>query len=187
MKTILFPCFCSIFFLHTDADIYDLKINSILDHSTINFSDFRGKKILVVNTASKSPLTFQLEQMEKVYRAYQENLVVIAIPCGDDFGSQEFKTNEQIRDFYTYTYSVTFPVAEKTSALGTIENKQHPVFAYLVDEAHKLGYDDPVIKWNFTKFLLDEKGKLIAIFPAETTPLSTDIISYLNNSRIMGP
>jgi glutathione peroxidase len=187
MKALLVSCLLAIMVLPTSPVIYDFKLKSIMDHSTIALDAYKGKKIMIVNTASKSPYTFQLEQMEKIFRAYGEKLVIIGIPTGDDFGSQELKTNEQIRDFFTYTYSVTFPVAEKSSALGTIEYARHPVFSYLIDEAHKLGYDDPVIKWNFTKFLLDENGKLLAVFPADVTPTSTDITSYLNNSRISGP
>ena len=187
MKALLVSCLLAVIVLPTGPVIYDFKLKSVIDHSVIDLDTYKGKKIMIVNTASKSPYTFQLEQMEKIYRAYQEKLVVIAIPAGDDFGNQEFKTNEQIKDFFTYTYSVTFPIAEKSSAVGTIEYPRHPIFSYLIDEARKQGYDDPIVKWNFTKFLLDENGKLIAVFPADVTPTSTDITSYLNNSRILGP
>lgn len=179
MKTLLFCLFCSVAFSTTS--IYDFKIKTIKENDRIDFNAYKGQKILIVNTASKSPNTFQLEELQKLYRAYQGKLVVVAFPCGDDFGDQEFKTNRQIDDFFNYTYGITFPVAEKVNALGT---NQHPLFNYLISEARKLTYDsDPVITWNFTKFLLDEKGKLIKVFPPEVTPLSQEVTSYLNNTR----
>jgi glutathione peroxidase len=105
--------------------------------------------------------------------------VIIAFPAGDDFGSQELKTNSEVRDYFIYTWGVTFPVAEKTTTIG---KERHPVFSYLLEEAKKLGFDEPIIKWNFTKFLLDEEGKLMTVFPADVTPMSTEVTSYLNNS-----
>lgn len=180
MKTLVLAFVLSIFLGKDSSTIYDFKINTLGDEKQISFADFKGKKILIVNTGCKSPYAFQLEELQKLYRAYKEKLVVVAFPAGNDFGDQEFKTNAEIRDFFTYTYGVTFPVAEKTTTIGSM---RHPVFSYLLTEANKLGYDEPVIKWNFTKFLLDENGKLITVFPADVTPLSTDVTSYLNNSR----
>jgi len=179
MKTVLLSSFLSIFFFHP-GDIYDFKVNSLNDEKPIRLSDFKGKKILIVNTASKSPYTFQLEQMQKLYSAYKEKLVVFGLPAGDDFGDQEFNKNSDILDFCTFTYNISFPMSEKVSAVGS---ERHPLFTYLVEEAKKMGMDEPVIKWNFTKFLLDENGKLIKVFEADVVPLSTDITDYLNNSR----
>jgi glutathione peroxidase len=180
MKTTLLASLLSFFLIGDPGTIYDFKINTLGEERQINLSAYKGKKILIVNTGSKSPYVFQLEELQKLYRAYQEKLVIIAFPAGDDFGSQEFKTNSEIRDFFTYTYGVTFPVAEKTSVIGS---NRHPVFSYLLQEAHKLGYDEPIIKWNFTKFLLDENGQLVTVFPPEVTPLSVEVTSYLNNTR----
>jgi glutathione peroxidase len=178
MKTTLLASLLCIFFFNP-ISIYDFKVDTLGDEKQINLSDYKGKMILIVNTGSKSPYVFQLEQLQKLYRAYKEKLVVIAFPAGDDFGDQEFNTNEEIRDFCRYTYGITFPVAEKTTVIGSM---RHPVFTYLLEEAHKLGYDEPVIKWNFTKFLLDENGQLVTVFPADVTPLSTEVTSFLNNS-----
>src|SRR6185436_8130841 len=91
MKTAILASLLGIFFFDPSA-IYDFKVNS-LDGTAINFSDYKGKKILIVNTASKSPYTFQMEELEKLYRAYKGKLVVIAFPAGGDFGDQELKTN----------------------------------------------------------------------------------------------
>lgn len=181
MRNVFFGALFCIFFF--DSSIYDFKIRALEERANINFADYRGKKLLIVNTACKSPYTFQLEELQKLYRAYKNKLVVIGMPAGDDFGDQEFKTNQQIRSFCTDTYGITFPMTEKVSTKGSY---QHPLFAYLISEARKLTYDDdPVITWNFTKFLIDENGKLVKVFPPETTPLSVDVTSYLNNSNVV--
>lgn len=180
MKTTVLASIIAMFFFGTPPSIYDFKVQTLGETRQINLSDYKGKKILIVNTGCKSPYTFQIEELQKLYRAYQEKLVVIAFPAGSDFGDQELKTNNAIFDNFTYTYGVTFPIAEKTTTIGS---DRHPVFSYLLTEAHKLGYDEPVIKWNFTKFLLDENGQLVTVFPADVTPLSIEVTSYLNNTR----
>ena len=179
MKTVLIAALFSSF-LFTPASIYDFRVNALDDDAQINFSAFRGKKILIVNIATSSPATFQLEGMQQLYNAYREKVVVVAFPAGDDFGNQELRLTGDIRDLCRSSYGITFPITERTSTKGTM---QHPVFTYLIEEARKLGYDDPVIKWNFTKFLLDENGQLLRVFPADVTPLSSEITSLLNNDR----
>jgi len=180
MKLIFLSTLLSVF-VFNGASIYDFKVNALQrEDAQINFADFKGKKILIVNTASKSPYTFQMEELEKLYRAYKDKLVVVGFPAGSDFGDQELKTNREIHDFCTYTYDITFPMAEKVTTVGEM---RHPIFSYLITEAKKLAMDDPVIKWNFTKFLLDENGQLVKVFPADITPLSTEVTSYLNNTR----
>ena len=178
MKTGLIALLLS--FVTINPSIYNFKLNDIEGESQINFSQFKGKKLLIVNTACNSPYTFQIEGLQQLYSAYKHKLTVVAIPAGNDFGDQEFKTNGAIRDLFRYTYNVTFPVTEKTTTIGPM---RHPIFAYLIDEAKKQGMSEPVIKWNFTKFLLVEEGNLIKVFPADVTPLSTEITSYLNNSK----
>lgn len=178
MKTTLLAIF-SLLFLNPPT-IYDFKITTLGEERQINLSDYKGKKIMIVNTGCKSPYTFQIEELQKLYRAYKEKLIIIAFPSGQDFGDQEFKTNNEIIDFFTYTYGVTYPVAEKTTTVGS---SRHPVFTYLLEEATKMGYDAPIIKWNFTKFLLDENGQLMTVFPPEVTPLSVEVTSFLNNTR----
>lgn len=177
MKTFLLSSLICIFFF--DPTIYNFKVKSIDEDKEINFAQFKGKKILIVNTACNSPYTFQLEGMQQLYSAYKEKIVVIGFPAGSDFGDQELKSNREIKDFCKNSYGITFPITEKVNAVG---NMQHPVFQYLVAEAQKLGIDNP-IKWNFTKFLLDENGQLIKVFPADVTPLSPSITSMLNNDR----
>src|SRR5204863_5693766 len=142
---------------------------------TIDFSKFKGKKILVVNTASKCGFTPQYEALQKLYDKYKEKLVVVGFPA-NNFGAQEPGTNEEIKEFCTKNYGVTFPMAAKISVKG---DDIAPIFAYLIDEAKKLGFNDP-IKWNFTKFLLDENGKLLTVIFHKTSPLSEEVTKYLN-------
>jgi len=180
MKTALLAALIALFVYRPNATIYDFKMNTIEGGKEIRLSDYKGKKILIVNTACKSPYTFQLAGLQQLYTGYREKLVVIAVPAGDDFGNQELKTNSEIRDFCRNSYGLTFPITEKVTVVGS---QRHPLFQYLVDEAKKLGYDEPVIKWNFTKFMLDEQGALIKVFPADVQPVSNDITSILENER----
>jgi glutathione peroxidase len=163
----------SLLFFATTS-IYDFKVPS-LEGKSIDFSQYKGKKILIVNTASKCGYTPQYTELEELYKNYQSKLVIVGFPA-NNFGQQEPGTNEDIKEFCKKNYGVTFPMAEKVSVKG---EDIHPLFKYLTDEAKKLGVEDPV-KWNFTKFLLDEKGALIAVFPSKIKPMSGDITKHLN-------
>jgi glutathione peroxidase len=154
--------------------IYDFKVPS-LEGGSIDFSAYKGKKILVVNTASKCGFTPQYTELQELYKKYEGKLVIIGFPA-NNFAHQEPGTNKDIKEFCQKNYGVTFPMAEKVSVKG---DDIHPLFKYLTAEAGKLGVEDP-IKWNFTKFLIDEKGKLLAVFDSKTKPMSTDITKYLN-------
>jgi glutathione peroxidase len=156
------------------SSIYDFKVPS-LDGNTIDLAKYKGKKILIVNTASKCGFTPQYADLEKLYTTYQSKLVIVGFPA-NNFGQQEPGTAREISEFCTKNYGVTFPMAEKVDVVG--ENI-HPLFKYLTDEAKKLGVTDP-IKWNFTKFLLDENGKLVAVFPSKVKPMDEQITKYLN-------
>jgi glutathione peroxidase len=156
------------------TSIYDFKVPG-LDGNTIDLSKYKGKKILIVNTASKCGFTPQYEDLQKLYDAYKDKLVIVGFPA-NNFGAQEPGTNSEIKEFCKKNYGVSFPMAEKVSVKG---DDIHPLFKYLVAEAAKMGVDDP-IKWNFTKFLVDEKGKLIAVFPSKVKPMSEEITKYLN-------
>ncbi len=172
MKTALFA------FLLTAAltatSIYDFKVPGLCG-GTIDFSKYEGKKILIVNTASKCGNTPQYADLEKLYEKYKDKLVVVGFPA-NNFGGQEPGTSSEIREFCTKNYGVTFPMAEKVSVKGA---DIHPLFQYLTQEAEKLGEKDP-IKWNFTKFLIDEHGKLVKVFFHKTNPMSEEITKYLN-------
>jgi glutathione peroxidase len=155
--------------------VYDFKVPG-LDGNTIDLSTYKGKKILIVNTASKCGFTPQYADLEKLYEKYKDKLVIIGFPA-NNFAHQEPGTNTEIKEFCTKNFGVSFPMAEKVDVVG---DNIHPLFKYLTDEAKKLGTPDPVIKWNFTKFLVDENGKLIAVFPSKVTPMSEEITKYLN-------
>ena len=155
--------------------VYDFKVPG-LDGNTIDLSKYKGKKILIVNTASKCGYTPQYADLEKLYEKYKSKLVIIGFPA-NNFGQQEPGTNGDIKEFCSKNYGVSFPMAEKVDVVG---DNTHPLFKDLTEEAKKLGTPDPVIKWNFTKFLVDENGKLIAVFPSKVTPMSEEITKYLN-------
>lgn len=156
------------------SSIYDFKVEG-LDGNTIDFSQYKGKKIMIVNTASKCGNTPQYAELEQLYEKYKDKLVIIGFPA-NNFGAQEPGTNDEIKEFCTRNYGVSFPMAAKVSVKG---EDMAPLFKYLVNEAKGLGVEDP-IKWNFTKFLVDEKGKLVAVFTPKTKPLSEDVLKYLN-------
>lgn len=154
--------------------VHDFKVAS-LDGQVIDFSKFRGKKVLIVNTASKCGYTPQYAELQELYNKYQKNLVVVGFPA-NNFGDQEPGSNQDIQEFCKKNYGVSFPMAEKVSVVG---DDIHPLFKYLTEEASRMGVTNPV-KWNFTKFLVDEQGKLIAVFPSKVKPMSEDITKHLN-------
>ena len=130
---------------------------------------------MIVNTASKCGNTPQYKELEELYEKYKDKLVIIGFPA-NNFGQQEPGTNDEIKEFCTKNYGVTFPMAAKISVKG---DDIAPIYRYLTDEAKKLGFEDPV-KWNFTKFLLDENGKLITVIHNRTKPMSEEVLKYLN-------
>ena len=154
--------------------IYDFKVPG-LDGKEIDFSQFKGKKILIVNTASKCGLTPQYEGLEELYKKYKDKLVIIGFPA-NNFAGQEPLDNNEIKDFCKKNYGVTFPMAEKISVKG---DDTHALYIWLKAQAKEKGFTDPVT-WNFGKFLVNEKGELIATFSPRTTPMSEEILKYLN-------
>jgi glutathione peroxidase len=158
-----------------NVTVYDFKVPA-LTGGTIDLSAYKGKKILIVNTASKCGFTPQYEDLQKLYDKYNSKLVIIGFPA-NNFGGQEPGTNSEIQEFCKKNYGVTFPMAAKVDVVGA---NTTPLFKYLTDEAIKMGVPAPVIQWNFTKFLVDENGKLIAVFPSKVKPMSEEITSHLN-------
>lgn len=159
--------------LALDGSVYDYKVPG-LDGKEINIADYKGKKILIVNTASKCGLTPQYEGLEKLYEQHKGKLVIIGFPA-NNFAGQEPGSNEEIGEFCKKNYGVSFPMAEKISVKG---DDTHPLYVYLKEQAAAKGFADPVT-WNFGKFLLNEKGELIATFSPKTTPDSPEILKYL--------
>lgn len=157
----------------TSKSIYDFKVEG-LEGGTIDFSAFKGKKILIVNTASKCGYTPQYEGLQKLYDTYKDKLVIVGFPA-NNFGGQEPGTNSEIKEFCKKNYGVSFPMAAKVSVKG---DDTAPIFKWLCNKAEN-GVLDAEIKWNFGKFLLDEKGNLIQYFPSKVEPMSEEITGKL--------
>lgn len=153
--------------------IHQFKVEAI-DGSQIEFSSFKGKKILVVNTASKCGFTKQYKELEELYKQYKDKLVVIGFPSNDF--NQEKGTNQEIAEFCEKNYGVTFPLASKISVKG---KDAAPIYQWLTQKA-KNGVMDANVAWNFNKFLLDENGVLIQHYGSMVKPLSENITKYLN-------
>jgi len=153
--------------------VYQFKVPSI-DGGVIDFSKFKGKKILVVNTASKCGFTPQYEGLEKLYKENKDKLVIVGFPA-NNFKGQEPGTNEEIQEFCKARYGVTFPLATKVDVIG--ENT-HPLYKWLTSKEQN-GVLDATITWNFNKFLIDENGKLVEYFPSKVLPTGEEITKYL--------
>ena len=136
--------------------------------------DYAGKKILIVNTASKCGYTPQYEGLEELSKKYQDKLVIVGFPA-NNFGGQEPGTNTEIVEFCKKNYGVTFPMAAKISVKG---DDTAPIYKWLCNKSEN-GVLDATIKWNFNKFLLDENGKLLYYFDSKVTPMSDELVSKL--------
>ena len=156
--------------------IYDnhFLINDI-DGNSVDLNIFKGKKLLIVNVASKCGFTPQYEDLQKLYEQYGEKLNILGFPC-NQFKNQEPGTAGEIKDFCSLNYGVTFPLTEKIDVKG--EN-QHPIYQWLTQKS-KNGFDDSTVKWNFQKYLLDEDGHLIDYYYSITKPMSDKILKHLN-------
>ena len=151
--------------------VYDFPI-TLLDGQALNWEHYRGKVLLLVNTASKCGFTPQFEGLEALYQQYKDQgLVVIGFPC-NQFGAQDPGTNDEIGAFCQKNYGVSFPMMAKVDVNGS---DAHPVFEWLKNQKGGLLTDG--IKWNFTKFLINRQGHVAARFAPLTKPekLQSDI------------
>ena len=153
--------------------IYDFKVVA-LDGGIIDFASFKGKKILIVNTASECGFTPQYEGLEQLYEKYKDKLVIVGFPA-NNFGSQEPGSNDEIKTFCKKNYGVTFPMAAKISVKG---DDVAPIYKWLCNKSEN-GVLDAEVGWNFNKFLLDENGKLLAHFESRVKPMSEEITGKL--------
>lgn len=153
------------------ATIYDFNVKA-LDGGRINFNEFRGKKILVVNTASRCGFTPQYGDLEKLYRQFSGKLVIIGFPC-NQFGEQEPGNAKEISSFCTNEYQITFPMAAKVEVKGA---GTAPIYQWLEAQAGARGFEPVQPQWNFGKYLLDEKGDLVAVFKSPTNPMSKEVL-----------
>lgn len=153
---------------------YDFKMKAI-DGSMIDFSSFRGKKVLLVNVASKCGFTPQYEELQKLHELYGNKVAVLGFPA-NNFGQQEPGSNEEIALFCSANYGVTFQMFEKISVKG---EDMAPLYQWLTEEKYN-GWNNEAPSWNFCKYLVNEKGELVAFFPSKVTPLSNELIAKIN-------
>lgn len=145
-----------------------------IDGKEISLKDFKGKKVLVVNTASECGLTPQFSQLEELYKTFgPDRFVVIGFPS-NDFGAQDPGTNEQIADFCSRNYGVSFPMMAKIMVLG---ETAHPLFKWLKSVANT------EISWNFQKFLIDENGSCVRSVSPVTSPLDEEVMEWINSEK----
>jgi glutathione peroxidase len=154
--------------------LYDYGI-TLNDGSKISMNDFKGKKILVVNTASDCGYTAQYESLQRLYESNEGKVVVIAFPA-NDFKQQESADNAVIAAFCKKNYGVSFPLAKKTSVIKGVN--QEPLFQWLTDSTLN-GWCNQAPEWNFSKYLVDENGLLTHYFPAGISPLDKQVIQAI--------
>jgi glutathione peroxidase len=156
-------------------NLYDFKVQNIKGEE-VDLSNLKGKKVMVVNTASECGLTPQYEELEKLYKETdQERFEIIGFPA-NNFGAQEPGTNDEIATFCQSNYGVSFPMMSKISVKG---EDRHPLYQWLIEGSREKGQHDEV-KWNFHKFLIDESGALVKSVEPTTSPMDNDIISWIN-------
>ena len=157
------------------SSFYDFKVKT-LEGDDFDFSSLKGKKVMVVNTASKCGYTPQYKDLEEVYEKYQEDLVIIGFPA-NNFMNQEPGTATEIRAFCTNNYGVTFPIMEKISVKG---KDMHPLYKWLTSK-NENGVMDSEVKWNFQKYLIDENGKLVDVVYSKEKPASDRITAWISS------
>lgn len=156
--------------------IYDFKVTD-LQGEEFDFASLKGKKIMIVNTASKCGLTPQYEQLQSLYTEYQnENFTIIGFPA-NNFMSQEPGSNQEIAQFCKLNYGVTFPMMEKISVKG---KDRAPIYAFLTEKELN-GFEDSEVSWNFQKYLIDENGQLVRVVSPRTLPDDSSILDWIKS------
>lgn len=159
-----------------EQTIYQFKVKD-LNGKEFDFATLKGKKILVVNTASKCGLTPQYKELEALYKKYKnENFVVIGFPA-NNFGSQEPGSNAEIATFCQKNYGVSFPMMSKIAVKG---NDMAPIYQFLTQKKQN-NFQDSEVEWNFQKYLINENGKLEKVIAPQTTPSDASIISWIKS------
>jgi glutathione peroxidase len=158
-----------------EKSIYDFKLNDI-DGNEVDFSQFKGKKLLLVNVASKCGYTPQYADLQKLNEEHGDDVVILGFPA-NNFGGQEPGTNEDIKQFCSANYGVTFQMFDKISVKGT---DKHPLYRWLSDKDLN-GWNDKEPTWNFCKYFIDENGELIKFFPSSVSPMDEEIIQLVKS------
>lgn len=173
-KYILFVLFAMTLSLFSAENFYDLKAKKI-NGDTLNFSELKGKKLMIVNVASFCGYTYQYAELQSLYKQYGgEQFEIIGFPA-NNFSNQEPGSDEDINDFCTENYDVTFTMMSKISVVG---NDKHPVYQWLTLKS-KNGVVDQEVLWNFQKYLIDKNGKLVGIYGSNVSPLKDEIVNWV--------
>lgn len=156
--------------------IYQFKVTDLYGNE-FDFSSLKGKKLMVVNTASECGLTPQYEQLQELYDSYGEKgFVIVGFPA-NNFGSQEPGTNAQIASFCKENYGVTFPMMAKISVKGA---DMHEVYQFLTQKSRN-GLEDSEVAWNFQKYLIDENGHVVQVISPKTLPTDQNIVNWIKS------
>ena len=159
-----------------DNSIHQFKVADIYGN-IFDFSQLKGKKVMIVNTASKCGLTYQYEALQKLYSQFKDlNFVIVGFPS-NDFLWQEPGSNDEIIDFCEQNYGVTFPMMSKITVKGT---KKHPIYQFLTEKS-KNNYRDSRVTWNFQKYLINQEGQIEKIISPRTRPDSQEIVSWITD------
>ena len=157
------------------ANFYDFKVTAI-DGEKFDFSSLKGKKVMIVNTASKCGNTPQYAELEQLYKKYgPDKFVIIGFPA-NNFFSQEPGTDEEIKNFCSLNYGVTFPMMSKISVKG---DNMHPLYLWLTQKKYN-GKEDSGVKWNFQKYLIDEQGNLAKVIGPKTKPFDPEVENWVS-------
>ncbi|GAB3830159.1 glutathione peroxidase [Pontibacter rugosus] len=152
------------------SDFYGFNMKT-LDGKQVDFSQYKGKKVLLVNTASECGYTKQYEDLQKLHETYGNDVVVLGFPA-NNFGGQEPGSNEEIASFCQKNYGVSFTMFEKISVVG---DDKSPLYAWLAQKAPN--QEEP--NWNFCKYLVDEQGHVTAFYPSKVKPMDEELLSAL--------
>ncbi|RTQ47905.1 glutathione peroxidase [Hymenobacter gummosus] len=155
------------------ATVYDFTVEDI-NGKPVKLSQYKGKKLLIVNTASECGYTPQYKELEELYKKHGDKVTVLGFPA-NNFGGQEPGTNLQIASFCEKNYGVTFPLFSKVSVTGA---DTAPLYQFLGDKA-KNGVTDAKPTWNFCKYLIDEKGNVVGFYPSKVKPMSEELLAAI--------
>ncbi|WP_373496880.1 glutathione peroxidase [Aquiflexum sp.] len=156
-----------------EKSIYDFKMKDI-NGELVDFSKFKGQKLLLVNVASKCGYTPQYADLQKLHEAHGDKVTIIGFPA-NNFGGQEPGTNEEIKQFCSENYGVTFKMMDKVSVKGADKD---PLFRWLSDKDMN-GWNDKEPSWNFCKYFINENGELVKFFPSSVKPMDEEIIKLI--------
>jgi len=160
--------------IDNSKSIHQFKVTDI-EGNDFDLSTLKGKKVMIVNTASKCGLTPQYEQLEDLYQKYKEqNFIIIGFPA-NNFMGQEPGTNEEIATFCQKNYGVSFPMMSKISVKG---KEQHVLYTFLTQKKYN-GFEDSKVTWNFQKYLINAQGRIEKVIPPKTLPNSSEVIEWI--------